>query len=808
ELVVSSPNERNWRGIFIALLVIVAVLGLIVFSIVLVSPPEEGPRVKGRKPTLEDIILKLPPPPRFNGSWISDTEFVYKDSHGGITLYNAENLTTKILMTNSTFRQYNAVDFKVASDLRFVLLLNDVNPVNTYTKVARYFIRKPLSNKELDESAPFLQYATWSPDGSAVAFVHRNDVYYKPKVQKDLVCRITKTGGTDIYNGVPDWLYENEILKTSHALWFSPDGSHLMYLTFNDTLVDEYKYTWYDGGSPIIKYPRIKTVRYPKPETLNPEVTVWIVNLARPKYLFPQQIKPTNSVEPDSYITSASFFGENNVAIVWLNRKQNVSVTVTCRSKNGFNCTDFHIEKESKEPIFHPVFSYNGAQALVRLPVQDGENGHYMHACQLFDGNVVPLTHGPFELTRILAWDEENHLIYALATIEEQPGTRHLFKIGDTNSSQPWTCLTCHPKLDFNSTFYDLEETNETILNKTMLAHYNCEFNNVIFSLTYKYYVQECLGPSVPVLFLVETATNVRLAVLNNARTLRNIVAYISAPQVKNIQVEIEDGYRAQVRLFLPPVLREYEDVTFPMILIVDGSPGSQTVSCEWKLSWAWYLASTRNYIVAHIDARGSGFQGERMRREIQNRIGSIEVQDQLAVVTYLRDTFKFIDRTKICAAGRGYGGYVSAMMLLEDFHQVLNCSVSISPITNWRYHNSYFTERYLGQPSKQPQNYDNADLTMRAGNLYNRQYLLIHGTADTVVVPQHSMMFAKALIEQGVIFQQVVYPDENHSFSKKTLLHMYKEIDQFFNDSFGPVIDDWDDGSVFLYNSCCSSNA
>lgn len=75
------------------------------------------------------------------------------------------------------------------------------------------------------------------------------------------------------------------------------------------------------------------------------------------------------------------------------------------------------------------------------------------------------------------------------------------------------------------------------------------------------------------------------------------------------------------------------------------------------------------------------------MRREIQDRIGSIEVQDQLAVLTYLRDAFKFIDRSKICAVGEGYGGYVSAMMLLEDFNQVLNCSVSISPITNWRYH-------------------------------------------------------------------------------------------------------------------------
>nr|CAH7713775.1 unnamed protein product [Callosobruchus chinensis] len=71
ELVISSPNERNWRGIFIALLVIIAVLGLIVFSIVLVSPPEEGPRTKGLKPTLEDIFVKLPPPARFNGTWIS-----------------------------------------------------------------------------------------------------------------------------------------------------------------------------------------------------------------------------------------------------------------------------------------------------------------------------------------------------------------------------------------------------------------------------------------------------------------------------------------------------------------------------------------------------------------------------------------------------------------------------------------------------------------------------------------------------------------------------------------------------------------
>ncbi|XP_063919511.1 inactive dipeptidyl peptidase 10 isoform X1 [Zophobas morio] len=811
ELVVSSPNERNWRGIFIALLVIVAVLGLIIFSIVLVSPPEEGPRTKGNKPSLEDIFIKLPPPARFNGTWLTESEFVYKDEHGGVTLYNADNLTTRIIMTNSTFRQYDAADFRISNDLRYVLLICEVTKMYKYTTLAKYYIyeiqtriRKPLSPKELDDKAPFLQYASWSPDGTAVVFVYNNDIYYKPKVEKDLVCRITNTGKQNIlYNGVPDWLYENEILRTSHTVWFSPNSLYLLYITFNDTAVGEYKYPWYESNNPKITYPKVKSFRFPTVETPNPEVTVWMVNLTRPKYLFPVELKPTNSVETGSYITSASFLGEQNVAIIWLNRHQNVSVILTCKPRYNYNCTDFHVEKEHigwTERIFHPVFSRNGNHALVRLPVKDGDNGHYMHACLLFNNNVIPLTHGAFELSRILAWDEQKNLIYALATNENAPGVRHLFKIGDTNSSQPWTCMTCQPRIDPNVTYFFYPDfMNESMINDSLLVNYACDFNNVIFSKNYKYYIQECLGPNIPVVFLVETATNTRLAVLDGSIKLRNKVKDLSSPQIKTIQVEIEDGYKAQVRLYLPPVLREYEEVTFPLILLVDASPSSQTVSQKWELSWPWYLASTRSYIAAKIDARGSGFQGVRMRREIKYKVGSVEVQDQLAVLTYLRDTFKFIDRTKICAVGKGYGGYVATMMLLQDFHQVINCSVGISPITNWKYHNSYFTEKYLGVPSKHLQEYDNADLTMRAGNLNDRRFLLVHGTADTSVTPQQALLFAKALIDQEVLFQQLVYPDERHHFSKKALLHMYKEIDQFFNDSFGPVVDDWNDDSSFF---------
>lgn len=207
-------------------------------------------------------------------------------------------LTTRYFF--SLQRQYNAADFKISSDLKYVLLITEVEPTNIYTSVAKYYIyerltryvsdvreknywnaqlkrliynffvllffriKRPLSHIERDQTAPYLQYATWSPDGVAIAFIHDNDIYYKPKVQKDLVCRITKSGRADIYNGVPDWLYESEILKTSHTLWFSPDGMYLLYLTFNDSMVEEYKYTWYDASNVNTKYPRIRSVRYPK----------------------------------------------------------------------------------------------------------------------------------------------------------------------------------------------------------------------------------------------------------------------------------------------------------------------------------------------------------------------------------------------------------------------------------------------------------------------------------------------------------------------------------------------------------------
>ncbi|XP_050667809.1 dipeptidyl aminopeptidase-like protein 6 [Leptidea sinapis] len=250
ELAASTPTQRNWRGILIALLVIAAVLGLIVFSIALLTPAGDDGRGRGQRPTLSDVLDDHYKP--FNGTWLSDVELVFRDRWGGLTLFNVKNFTTRILMNNSTFRELNAVDFKVSADLKFVLMMSDVRAGWRHSRLARYHVydvisrnRIPISPIEDDRSAPLLQYAEWAPAGAGLVFVHDNDIYYKPRVLKTLVCRITSNGVPGVvFNGVPDFLYETEVLRLDRALWFSPDGQTLMYVTYNDSMVPEYQYPW------------------------------------------------------------------------------------------------------------------------------------------------------------------------------------------------------------------------------------------------------------------------------------------------------------------------------------------------------------------------------------------------------------------------------------------------------------------------------------------------------------------------------------------------------------------------------------
>ncbi|CAH2057502.1 unnamed protein product, partial [Iphiclides podalirius] len=763
-----------------------------------------------------------------------DEELVFRDRWGGLTLFNVRNFTTRLLMNNSTFRELNAVDFKVSADLKFVLLISDVRPGWRHARLARYHVydvitrnKIPISPVEDDRSAPLLQYAEWSPSGASLVFVHNNDIYYKPRILKTLVCRITNTGIPGvIFNGVPDFLYETEVLRLDRALWFSPDGQTLMYVTYNDSLVQQHKYPWYglDQQEPPA-YPSIKTLRYPKVNTNNPVVTVYVVSLKTPKFLFPHAIQFTSQVDKSWYVRWTSWLTEKQIGVLLLNRPQNVSIISICNAVH-YNCQDiFRDETDGTrwsglggDP--DEECGWCGGGALVggaagvftSAPITD-QGGVWRHAVQLTTETRITLTQGNFEITQLVGWDERRRFLYVMATAPERAGERHVYVVpvpADGSWPPPPHCLTCggaapapEPSEGHSEpATEELEYENSTSSlpawpTSTVLPHVShendslptvCLYNRVMFSKNFSYYVQECLGPGPPATFLC-SANGARRSVLWDGQPLRQLFAGLAIPQSKVFRVEVQAHREARVRLLLPPGLRETDDLPLPLVLHVSAEPGGQLVTERWKPGWGWYLAATRNFIVAEIDARGSGGQGEELRTEIYQKLLSVDVEDQIAVLSYLRDNLKMVDGARVGAWGRGYGGGAAAAAAAGDARNVTRCLAAVAPLADLRRHNSYWTERYGGAAAGAA----SGAVWRRAGNLPPRRVLLAHATADERAPPAHALALARALVRAQALYTHQVYPDEGHNF-ERSYIHLHKTMEQFFDECFGPVeLADWD---------------
>lgn len=316
--------------------------------------------------------------------------------------------------------------------------------------------------------------------------------------------------------------------------------------------------------------------------------------------------------------------------------------------------------------------SANNNRFLIKIyPVLDGKFGYFRQIALIPFVNKKPIgvTIGRNEVTAILGWDASSQAIYFISAPESRPGQRHLYKIvlefellDSTSSelnirpvSQP-VCLTCDNSIatyDVNNTYNlnsFIRENNHSerdifvhvnhMIGKNRepseadLIPNNCLYNRAHMSTDFSYYVLECLGPDTPSVYLVDSSLAKKMFILNQGAELAENVQELAMPQVKTFSVEIKDGFHAQVRLFLPPAAKEDEEVSFPLILHIDSTPGSQLVSEEFKVDWNHYLASQKSFIVAQIDGRGSGYQGEAFKSKIKGNISVVDVEDQLTVLT------------------------------------------------------------------------------------------------------------------------------------------------------------------------------
>ncbi|KAI4494363.1 hypothetical protein M0802_009046 [Mischocyttarus mexicanus] len=795
ELVSANPNQRNWRGILIALLVIVAVLALIVTSVALLTPPDEGPRVRGTRLRLSEVLSGELSPLLFNGSWVSNRHICYRDFSGGISLLDASdtNLTSRSLMSRETFRRLNPAKFSLSPDHKYLLLAQNMKKLFRYSYLAQYIVYDvntqdtiPLTPHPEKEVHPYLLLAKWTPRGHGLVMVQDYDIYYRTGPLSNTGYRVTDTA-------VPGILSNEEILHSAEAIWMSPDGHMMLYASFNDSVVEEMHIPWFGEENRAL----------------------------------------------DHYFTTASWVSLTEVCISWLTRTQNLSVVTICKSPM-WHCQEIQRINSDEHgwvdtPPEAPLFSANGTSYISISPISDGHAGSFKHIVlvNVLRKTQTSLTHGRFEVVKILGWNKVNNTIYFIGIPPMRPGQRHLYRVSSLipqdASSHPAICITCNAQStkinndqsSYHTTFsdrrngwmennlheeYDVQtespEDKEQRRAKekakkqkskasqaSNLEEPPCQYHHAIFpSYGLDYFVLECLGPGIPTISLYKTDTPMPrlLTVLQNNTLLREKISKIALPQVKTFPVQISGGYNAQVRLHLPPGLREDEITRYPLVVQVYGAPGSQLVTEMFKIDWNTYLASRKSIIVAQIDGRGSGGQGYKLLHEVYYKLGTAEVADQLEVTEYLRDSLHFIDKRCVAVWGWSYGGFVATLALAHPGQNVFHCGISVAPIVSWKLHDSAYAERYMGLPNvtSNYKGYADSDVYNKIEYLRNKMFYLVHGTADDNVQFQQSMALARHLAKEAILFRQQVYPDVSHTLTgvKK---HLYLSMAQFLEDCF-----------------------
>ncbi|XP_023224997.1 dipeptidyl peptidase 4-like isoform X1 [Centruroides sculpturatus] len=779
EVAVAAVDRPNWRGIGISLLVIVAVCSLIALAILLLTPRNTGLGITGERFSLADIIKDDFVPRSFNGTWVPGDRLIFRNGDGHLVVYSPKTRKYRILVHNSTFEDNKIEKYSVSADMQYVLLIHDIIKIFRHSFIAKYKIYN-VTNRQIiplihaDNPETFLRYAGWGPKGNQLVYVYANNIYYLTSVF-DTAQAIIGTGlEGDIFHGVPDWLYEEEILGSNSAIWWSPDGSSICFASFNDSKVGTLYYNWYgDYGDPSNIYPQLQRLHYPKAGRENPTVSLWVADLRNTNKIIPRDVKPPREVQDqlvhvwDHYFTTVTWIDSQSLAVVWMTRSQNYSLFTLCTGTLWY-CSVVSEQKAIGgrgwvDLYDAPILTRTGGKWYLKLPIAEGNFGYFRHVAVVHNvtRRIDFLTQGKYDITKLLAYHDISRSVYYISTKEGRPGERHLYSVLDQRfqPSRITKCWTC--------------------------GNDKCLYNNAIISPSTDYYVLECLGPGIPRIEIRTVQNNVLVDVLDVNADLQERMGQRAFPKIRTFKVPTKGGYKAQVRLFLPPGLEDDEALLYPLVVHVYGGPGSQLVSEKFYVHWGTYLASRKNYIYAWIDGRGSGFQGDKMEHELFRRFGTVEVEDQIEITRYLRDNLPFINPSHIAIWGWSYGGYVAATALADE-NTVFKCAISVAPVTSWQYYDSAYTERYMGtpQPLDNYLGYERSDLIKKASKLKGKKFLLIHGTADDNVHFQHTAMFIKALTEAGVIFQTQIYPDENH-FLTNVKNHLYQTMEDFLNECF-----------------------
>jgi dipeptidyl-peptidase-4 len=305
--------------------------------------------------------------------------------------------------------------------------------------------------------------------------------------------------------------------------------------------------------------------------------------------------------------------------------------------------------------------------------------------------------------------------------------------------------------------------------------------NKAEFSSNFRYFINAWSDANTPPQYTLYNAHGEMIRVLEDNKELQNKIADYGFSKKKFINIPTSGGLELNAYMIKPS---DFDSTRkYPLFMYVYGGPESQDVLNKWDMGMTWFqMLAQQGFIVVCVDNRGTDGRGQAFRKCTYMQLGKLETEDQLNAARYL-GSLSYINKERIGIFGWSYGGYMTCLCMTRGA-DLFKMGIAVAPVTNWRFYDSVYTERFMRTPQENPSGYDDNSPINFAGRLKGK-FLLIHGSADDNVHLQNSMEFAQQLIQAGKSFDMAIYPDKNHSISgAKTRLHLYKKMTDFITDN------------------------
>ena len=625
-----------------------------------------------------------------------------------------------------------------ASEKKILIACNS-DKIFRHSFTADYFLYD-LATKTLTKLFDFkVQEPTFSPDGTKIAYAKGNNLYVYEIASKKSVAITSDGMKNSIINGITDWVYEEEFAFVRAFDW-SKDSKKVAFIRFDESEVPEFSMSIFKKEL----YPTIETFKYPKAGEKNAIVSLHIydvagstvkkVDLGNYKDFYIARLKWTN----DSNILSAQVLNrhQDNLDLLFIDG-------TTISAKVVLN------EKDKAYVDVTDNLTFLQDNSFIWTSEKDGFNHIYLYDKTGKLKNQV--TKGNWEVTSYYGFDEKTKTIFYQST-ENGSINRDVYRIA-------------------------LDGKSKVRLSK------NSGTNKATFSPNFQFFINTFSSAAQPTVYsLNESKAGKEIKIIESNQDLASKLKGYNLPSKEFFVLKTEKGNELNAWIIKP---KDFDSAKkYPVFMYQYSGPGSQQVNNEWNaVDDYWFMMLTqKGYIVACIDGRGTGFKGADFKKVTQLQLGKYEVEDQIDAAKVI-GAYPYVDASRIGIFGWSYGGFMASNCIFQGA-DVFKMAIAVAPVTNWRFYDSIYTERYMQTPQENPSGYDN-NSPINHTNKLKGKFLLIHGSADDNVHVQNSMQMMEALIQADKQFDSQIYPDKDHGiYGGKTRIQLYNKMTNFIKEN------------------------